>query len=691
MPPVKMKGVAKPKNSKKTIKRLLHYLGEFKFLIVVLLFVTFISVGASVLGDTLIKPALNNYIIPLFTRATSGETLGIKDFFPFIKMLCIIACVFVLGACATWGNARIMLHISTRVLYKIRTDLFHKMGTLPLRYYDTHTHGELMSLYTNDVDTLREMMSQTLPQLITSVINVVALFVMMSITSPILTILVVSTLVLMMFLATRVGKKSAKAFREQQKNIGNLNGYIEEMIAGQKVVKVFNHTEKCKEEFGILNDNLQEASTKANTFANILNPIMGNLSHAQYALVAILGAFLVIKGKSDIGSIAAFLQYTRSFSRPITMMSQQFNSILNALAGAERIFNAIDEQSEVDDGTISLVNAVEISAGIGNSSGTSAQKFSAEARKFSGTTGNFAVNVANSSGATAIASTGSTENSAQTEKFSASTEIRLVQSFAKTGTWAWKDGDKLTKLKGDVDFSNVSFSYVPQKEILHNINLHAKAGEKIALVGSTGSGKTTITNLLTRFYDIDDDKGQITYDGIPIKKIAKSDLRKSLGMVLQDTHLFTGTIRENIHYGNLDASEKQILDAAKLANADQFIRHLENGYDTVITGDGANLSQGQRQLLAIARAAIANPPVLILDEATSSIDTRTEKLIEKGMDHLMEGRTVFVIAHRLSTVRNAKEIIVLEKGNIIERGNHETLMAKQGRYYKLYTGAFDLD
>ena len=638
MPPVKMKGVAKPKNSKKTIKRLLSYIKEFKWLVLLLLIVTLVSVGASVLGDTLIKPALNNYIIPLFTLASSGKELTFNDFLPFIKMLLTIACIFALGAFATWGNSRIMLHISTRILYKIRTDLFNKMETLPLRYYDSHTHGELMSLYTNDVDTLREMMSQTLPQLITSVISVTALFVMMIILSPLLTAVVIVSLVLMMFLAAKVGKKSARAFRDQQKDIGALNGYIEEMIEGQKVVKVFNHAKKCREEFATLNDKLQDASTRANTFANILGPIMGNLSHGQYALVAILGAFLVIRGKMDIGSIAAFLQYTRSFSRPITMMSQQFNSVLNALAGAERIFNAIDEQSETDDGKITLVNAVET-----------------------------------------------------TESSSSDKKIHLVQSFANTGCWAWKDGEKLTKLTGDVNFQKVSFSYVEGKEILHQIDLHANPGEKIALVGSTGSGKTTITNLLTRFYDVDDENGIITYDGIPIKKIAKADLRKSLGMVLQDTHLFTGTIRENIRYGNLDACESQILAAAKLANADQFIQHLENGYDTVITGDGGNLSQGQRQLLAIARAAVADPPVLILDEATSSIDTRTEKLIEKGMDRLMEGRTVFVIAHRLSTVRNSKEIIVLEKGNIIERGNHDELMAKKGRYYKLYTGAFELD
>ena len=554
-----------------------------------------------------------------------------------------------------------MLHISSQTLFKIRTDLFSELETLPLRYFDSHTHGELMSLFTNDIDTLRDMMSQTIPQLFSSVISVVSIFIMMLILSPLLTLIVIALMFLSVMLAGLIGKKSALAFRDQQKAIAAVNGYVEEMVSGQKVIKVFNHEGKAIEDFNKINDELCRAGTRANTFANILFPIMGNLSHVQYAVVAIIGAIRVIGGHLDLGTIATFLEYTRSFSRPITMMSQQFNGILNALAGAERIFAVIDEEGELDEGNVKLVNASET------------------------------VPAASSDG-----------------------KSRLVQSYAYTGEWAWRvpksleiskpenestelqsyaddENYRLTKLNGDVIFQNVSFGYVPEKEVLHGIDLHAHPGEKIALVGSTGSGKTTITNLLTRFYDIGDNAGSITYDGIPLKEISKDSLRKSLGMVLQDTHLFTGTIRDNIKYGNLEASEAQVLAAAKLANADSFIRHLEKGYDTVITGDGGNLSQGQRQLLAIARAAVADPPVLILDEATSSIDTRTEALIEKGMDRLMEGRTVFVIAHRLSTVRNANEIIVLEKGNIIERGTHESLLAKQGRYYQLYTGGIELD
>ncbi len=498
-----------------------------------------------------------------------------------------------------------------------------------------------------------------MPQLFSSLISVTAVFIMMLVTSPLLTLLVLVTIALILFLATAVGKRSAKAFRDQQAALGKVNGYIEELIEGQRVVKVFNHEEQVIKEFNRKNDLLCEAGTRANTYANILGPVTNNLGHVQYALVSIAGAAMVIRGMLDIGSIAAFLQYTRAFTRPISMMSQQFNSILNALAGAERIFACIDEENELDEGQVTLVNASE------------------------------------------------TLPSA-----SRAGKVHLVQSYAQTGEWAWRlpkellpsaaspvavqeshaDDDDFTlrRLRGDVDFKDVSFSYVPEKEVLHHIELHAKPGEKIALVGSTGSGKTTITNLLTRFYDIEEGKGTISYDGIPLKAIKKDDLRRSLGMVLQDTHLFTGSIRDNIRYGNLEASESQVIAAAKLANADYFIRHLENGYDTVISGDGGNLSQGQRQLLAIARAAVADPPVLILDEATSSIDTRTEALIEKGMDSLMEGRTVFVIAHRLSTVRNANEIIVLEKGSIIERGNHDSLMAKKGRYYDLYTGAFEL-
>ena len=487
------------------------------------------------------------------------------------------------------------------------------------------------------------MMSQTIPQLFSSSITVVSVFVMMLVLSPMLTLVMVVTMILVTRLMVFVGKRSANAFRQNQMCVGKMNGFIEEMIEGQKVIKVFNHEDRAKAEFNGLANDLRKAGTAAMTFGGVMWPLMGNCGHIQYALVAICGAAVMIMGKTgmmhlnwftgllDIGTIAAFLQYTRSFSQPISMMSQQATSILNALAGAERIFAIIDEQPEPDEGTYTLVNAYEAE-----------------------------------------------ENGKKT----------LVQSFANTGTWAWKnpaDGS-LKKLEGEVVLDHVTFSYVPEKTVLHDINIHAKPGQKIALVGSTGSGKTTTINLLTRFYDVDEANGTITYDGIPLKDIAKDSLRRSLGMVQQNTHLFTGTIRENIRYGNLNASDAQVYEAAKLANADHFIRHLENGYDTVITGDGASLSQGQRQLLAIARAAVADPPVLILDEATSSIDTRTESLIEKGMDSLMAGRTTFVIAHRLSTVRNADEIIVLEHGKIIERGTHDQLIAAKGRYYFLYTG-----
>ncbi len=656
-PGSKMKGTAKPKNAKRTISRILAYMGAYKALFGLVIIAVLASAGATVVGDSMLRPAIDDYIIPLYERWASGQTIVASDFLPFLKLIGVMICVFAGGAFASWLNARLMLYISTNVLYRIRNDLFDEMEVLPLKYFDSHTHGELMSLFTNDIDTLRDMMSQSVPQLFSSFITVVSVFVMMLVTSPLLTLIMIVTMIFMMMLAAVIATKSAGAFRDQQAAIGAVNGYVEEMTAGQKVVKVFNREKKSIEEFNVLNDKLCEAGTRANTLANILFPIMGNMSHIQYALVAIVGAFRVVGGHMGLGSIAAFLQYTRNFSRPITMMSQQVNGILNALAGAERIFAAIDEKNEIDEGKVLLVNASE------------------------------------------------TLPSASSDK-----KVHLVQAFANTGEWAWRiprslnvqvqenalesfaddNEHALVKLRGDVVFKNVSFSYVPEKEVLHGIDLHALPGQKIALVGSTGSGKTTITNLLTRFYDIEDSKGEILYDGIPIKQIAKSSLRKSLGMVLQDTHLFTGTIRDNIKYGNLEASEAQILAAAKLANADTFITHLEKGYDTVITGDGGNLSQGQRQLLAIARAAVADPPVLILDEATSSIDTRTEALIEKGMNDLMEGRTVFVIAHRLSTVRNAHEIIVLEKGNIIERGNHEALMQKKGRYYDLYTGKFEL-
>ncbi len=596
MPPVKMRGTQKPKNTKKTISRLVSYMGRFKVLwIFVFLFVILDSL-ATVLGTYLLKPAINDYIIPLIGKEN-------PDLSGLLKIVLMMICVYVVGSFSAYGSERILVSISTRTLAALRKDLFHHMEKLPLKFYDSRQHGVLMSLYTNDTDTLREMFSLSVPQLFSTFFQVSGIFIMMCLLSIPLTALMLVTIFLIMTLSAHIGKKSARAFRSQQENIGKVNGYIEELIEGQKVVKVFTREEKVLSQFDELNENLRKAGTSAMSYVSVLGPMMNNLSHIQYALTAIAGAFLVIKGFSDVGTIASFLQSTRSFSRPLTQVSQQFNSVLNALAGAERIFAVIDENPEIDDGT-----------------------------------------------------------------------IEVDSSF-----------------RGDFLFENVNFSYEENVPVLKNISLHARPGQKIALVGSTGSGKTTITNLLTRFYDIKENDGTITYDGVSLKKLKKDSLRNSLGMVLQDTHLFTGTIFDNIKYGNLNATDEEVFAAARLANADYFINHLSDGYNTVITGDGANLSQGQRQLLAIARAACANPKVLILDEATSSIDTRTERLIQRGMDALMKGRTVFVIAHRLSTVRNADEILVLEKGEIIERGNHDELMEKQGRYYDLYTGAFKLE
>jgi len=645
MPP-RSRGFAKPQNTKKIIARLIAYMGKYRALWILVFLCVLISSGAAVLGGYIIKPAINQYIIPMMETIASGGTLA--DITPamtaFAKLLIAAFVILIISVVLSWCNSRLMLYISTNLLYNIRCDLFHRLEKLPIRYYDTHTHGELMSRFTSDTDALREMMSQTIPQLLSSVLKVLGILVMMIVLSPLLTIIVLFTMFLIFQLIKLIGKKSAKAFRQNQKSVGELNGFVEEMIEGQKVVKVFNHEPKAQKDFAGLNENLRKAGTAAMTYGGVMGPVTNNMSHIQYAIIAIIASVLMIigqykagllnwfTGKLDIGTIAAFLQFTRSFSQPIGMMSMQANSVLNALAGAERIFAVIDEKEEVDEGKYSLVNACEAK----NEEGKSV----------------------------------------------------LVQSFAKTGEWAWKnpDDNSLRELKGQVVFDHVNFSYEPEKEILHDVCIHAKPGMKIALVGSTGSGKTTTINLLTRFYDVEEGNGQITYDGIPLNQISKDSLRKSLGMVQQNTHLFTGTIRDNIRYGNLEASDAQVYEAAKLANADHFIQHLEKGYDTVITGDGASLSQGQRQLLAIARAAVANPPVLILDEATSSIDTRTESLIEKGMDSLMEGRTSFVIAHRLSTVRNADEIIVLEHGKIIERGTHDQLIAAKGRYYFLYTG-----
>lgn len=619
----------KPSDTTGTVKRLIKYIGKQKSLLVGMIVFVIISSVATVMASVFIQPIVDDLLIPAV-----GQEFSWALFKPIKKILIMLVCAAIIGAGASYGKSRCSVYLTQKTLRNLRKDLFDSVEDLPINFFDSRPNGEIMSRFTNDVESLRAFLSQGLTQLISSSITIIGSFCIMLYYSWKLTILVVLMVAFMIFLVKVLGKKSSYYFKKQQKELGEVNGYIEETIEGQKVVKVFNHEEEVTEHFTQINEELRKASTGANTFASILMPLMNNLSYVNYAITAALGGMLAVKGFMTPGGIVAFLTNSRNFSQPITQVSQQFNNAIAAIAGAERIFEYIDEKPEVDDGYVTLVNA----------------------------------------------------------KFDENGE--LCECEEHTGVWAWKhqhtaDGTVTYKqLKGDVVFDNVTFSYDGKKTVLKNISLYAKPGQKIALVGSTGAGKTTITNLLNRFYEIDD--GKIRYDGINIKKIKKDDLRRSLSMVLQDTHLFTGTVEDNIRYGNLNATHEQIVEAAKLANAHSFIMSLENGYDTVLTGDGANLSQGQRQLLSIARAAVADPPVLVLDEATSSIDTRTEKLIEQGTDKLMQGRTVFVIAHRLSTVRNSNAIMVLEHGEIIERGDHEDLLKQKGRYYQLYTGQFEL-
>lgn len=609
-------GYQKPKNMGKTIRKLMEYLGRSKWLLLIVAVCLVLYSVCTVGGSYLLKPLVNEAIIP-------------GDYGKLAQTLGLMACIYVAGAGFSFAYTRIMVHVSQKTSFALRRDLFAKMQTLPLSYFDTHTHGELMSRYTNDIETITEIMNNGLASLISGSLTFVGVVLMMIITSPILFLVTIFCLGLMFLVVMTVGKRSRYFFAEQQRDIGIVNGYIEEMIEGQKVIKVFNHEAKAREGFAQRNEAYRRSATAAQSFAGSIMPAMGNISHINYALTCCAGALLSIYMGLDLGSLVMYLQYVRQVSQPVGMISQQINNVLAAIAGAERIFEVMEVTPEVDEGKTTLVNVRK------GPDGT------------------------------------------------------LEETENRTSEWAWKRPDgTLVPLAGDVRFYNVVFSYVPGKTILHDISLYAKPGQKIAFVGSTGAGKTTITNLINRFYEIE--SGQITYDGIDVRDISKDSLRRSLGIVLQDTRLFTGTIADNIRYGKLDATDEEVHAAAKLANADTFIRHLPKGYDTWITDDGGNLSQGERQLLAIARAAVADPPVLILDEATSSIDTRTEKLIEKGMDSLMQGRTVFVIAHRLSTVRNAKAIMVLEQGEIIERGDHDSLIAQGGRYYQLYTGQAEL-
>ena len=618
------------KNPGKTLMRLLSYVWNYYKVECV-----FVAIGiavsslAAVAGNLFIKNLIDDYIMPFLSENN-------PSFAPLVRALLIMAGIYYIGTFATFLYARLMVNVTQGTLKRIRDDMFTHMERLPIKYFDTHAHGDIMSCYTNDTDTLRQMIGQSIPQMLSSVITIVSTFISMIVLSIPLTLLIIVMVAAMVGVVRKIGSQSGKYFIRQQKDLGVLNGYIEEMMEGQKVVKVFCHEEETKKKFYELNDGLFDSAKNANIYANILMPVMANLGNINYVITLAVGSILAINGVGGLtlGALASFLQLTRSFNMPITQVSQQFNSIIMALAGAERVFDLLDEPVEEDHGYVTLVNAVEEPDGT------------------------------------------------------------LKESPVRTGIWAWKHPHQAEgtityeKLQGDVVFNGVDFGYTDDKIVLHDIKMYAKPGQKVAFVGATGAGKTTITNLINRFYDIQD--GKIRYDGININKIKKPDLRRSLGMVLQDTHLFTGTVADNIRYGKLDATDEEVIAAAKLANAHYFITKLPQGYDTVLSGDGSELSQGERQLLAIARAAIADPPVLILDEATSSIDTRTETIVQSGMDKLMKGRTVFVIAHRLSTIKNSDVIMVLDQGRIIERGDHESLLAEKGRYYQLYTGAFEL-
>ena len=623
----------KPKVSAGTIKtagRLMKYVtGPYKVQFIIVLICILMTSVSTIAVSLSLRFLLDDFILPLVGQQD-------PNFSELYKAMAVLACIFILGVIASFVYNRMMVIIGQGVLKKVRDEMFEHMQTLPIRYFDQNTNGSIMSLYTNDTDTLRQMINQSIPQVLMSSLTIIVTFIAMLVLSPLLTVLAVLVIVLMIFISKIVTGNSGKYFIRQQLDLANVTGFVEERMNGQRVVKVFNHERMSEEEFDKLNEQLFESSSRAHTFASIMGPVIGNLGNVQFVLTAVFGGFLSIAGIGNItlGVMASYLQFTKSFTQPFMQIAQQFNSIIMALAGAERIFRMMDEEPEVDNGYVTLVNAK---------------------RKEDGS---------------------------------------LTECEERTGLWAWKhphqaDGSvTYQELKGDVRFYDMTFGYTPDHMVLHDLTLYAKPGQKLAFVGSTGAGKTTITNLINRFYDVAD--GKIRYDDININKIKKADLRRSLGIVLQDTHLFTGTIKENIRYGKLDATDEEVVNAAKLAHADGFIRMLPNGYDTHLSGDGEELSQGQRQLLAIARAAIADPPVLILDEATSSIDTRTESIVQQGMDNLMKGRTVFVIAHRLSTIRNSDAIMVLEHGRIIERGTHEELLKLKGTYYQLYTGKLEL-